>query len=222
MPVATETGKFVIGNELRVLCAGAVRLNRRDACHEAEDFLNREGTLRTVGIVYGMRSTGKTIILRQLAGREAFLNESAYTTLNYGEYAIDEIYKWITNLYKAGIRYFFIDEITWADGFIDRAMEFADVWASYEGVKIILSGTDSLAFTFAKQESLHGRYVQFTTTKMSYPEYFRILAGDILAYVHNGGVFWNKAQPDSEEFEKLRNLYSACGAKCDIAICACI
>ncbi|MDR0273637.1 MAG: AAA family ATPase [Clostridiales bacterium] len=160
--------------------------------------------------MYGMRSTGKTVILRQLAGREEFLAQSAYLTLNYGEHSITEIYKWIGNLIKTGIKYFYIDEITWADGFVDMAMELADVWASYEGVKIMLSGTDSLAFTFAKQESLHGRYEQFSTTQMSYPEYLRIikgntldfvlLKGNILDYVHCGGVFWKKTRPGRDEY----------------------
>jgi len=196
-PEAKESfaGEFYTGEALKELCADFLIMPRRDAYHAAESFVNNTDTVRLIGLVYGMRSTGKTVILKQLAGRPEFLEQSAYLTLNYGEYNVDDIYIWVTNLQKTGIKYFYIDEITWADGFIDRAMAFADRFASSTSVKIILSGTDSLAFTFAKQSSLHGRYLEFGTTRMSYPEYFRLTGGNILDYVHSGGVFWKNKRP---------------------------
>jgi len=60
-----------------------------------------------------MRSTGKTVILKQLAGRKDFVSESAYLTLNYDEYSIDDVYTWMTNLQSIGIKYFYVDKITW-------------------------------------------------------------------------------------------------------------
>lgn len=194
-----DFGEFILADELAAACADFMGMNRRDAYYEAEEFMNRSDTMRLVGLVYGMRSTGKTVILKQLAGRAEHLNESVYLTLNYEQYSVDDVYVWMRNLRKIGIKYFYIDEITWADGFTDRAMEFADKFASASFVRIILSGTDSLAFTFAKQSSLHGRYQQFGTTRMSYPEYHRLTGGGILDYVRSGGVFWKNERPDAQE-----------------------
>ena len=196
-----DFGEFIIGEDLSALCADFLALEHRDAYYEAEEFVTRQDTVRLVGLIYGMRSTGKTVILKQLAGRSDFVSESAYLTLNYDEYSINDVYTWMKNLQRIGIKYFYVDEITWADGFADRAMGFADKFASHSSVRIILSGTDSLAFTFAKQSSLHGRYMQFSTTRMSYPEYNRITNGDILDYVRSGGVFWRNERPNAEELE---------------------
>ena len=196
-----DFGEFIIGEDLYVLCADFTDMKHRDAYYEAEEFVTRQDTVRLVGLIYGMRSTGKTVILKQLAGRPDFVSESAYLTLNYDEYSINDVYTWMKNLQRIGIKYFYVDEITWADGFADRAMGFADKFASHSSVRIILSGTDSLAFTFAKQSSLHGRYMQFSTTRMSYPEYNRITNGDILDYVRSGGVFWRNERPNAEELE---------------------
>jgi len=196
-----DFGEFIIGENLSTLCADFIDMKHRDAYYEAEEFVARQDTVRLIGLIYGMRSTGKTVILKQLAGRPDFVSESAYLTLNYGEYSINDVYAWMKNLQRIGIKYFYVDEITWADGFADRAMGFADKFASHSSVRIILSGTDSLAFTFAKQSSLHGRYMQFSTTRMSYPEYNRITNGDILDYVRSGGVFWRNERPNAEELE---------------------
>jgi len=196
-----DFGEFIIGKDLSSLCADFIDMKHRDAYFEAEEFVTRQDTVRLVGLIYGMRSTGKTVILKQLAGRPDFVSESAYLTLNYDEYSINDVYTWMKNLQRIGIKYFYVDEITWADGFADRAMGFADKFASHSSVRIILSGTDSLAFTFAKQSSLHGRYMQFSTTRMSYPEYNRITNGDILDYVRSGGVFWRNERPNAEELE---------------------
>jgi len=196
-----DFGEFIIGDDLSALCVDFLAMEHRDAYFEAESFVSRRDTVRLVGLIYGMRSTGKTVILKQLAGRADFVSESAYLTLNYDEYSINDVYTWMKNLQRIGIKYFYIDEITWADGFADRAMGFADRFASHSSVRIILSGTDSLAFTFAKQSSLHGRYMQFNTTRMSYPEYNRLTNGDILDYVRSGGVFWRNERPNAEELE---------------------
>ena len=46
---------------------------------------------------------------------------------------------------KAGYKYIFIDEVTLIDDFIDSVSLFSDVFVA-RGLKIVLSGTDSLCF----------------------------------------------------------------------------
>lgn len=208
-----DLGGALLGEKLALRCEEALRLERRNAYHDMEYFIDRTDLPNKVGIVYGMRNTGKTIILLQLAGRPKDINVSAYITLRYNEYDINHVYSWIYNLHRVGIRYIYIDEVTWAEGFIDHSMAFADRWAGYDGIKLVLSGTDSLAFTFAENEALYHRYVNVQTTPMSYPEYHRLTKNGILGFVRSGGVFWgseNPAQSDHKDYLRtsvVENIY---------------
>ena len=196
-----DIGNFVIGETLKQRCKIALSYERRDAYFEMESFCTDFSLHGKVGIVYGMRNTGKTIILHQLAGREDYVMDSAYLTLRYKQCDIQKIYEWIENLRMIGIKYIFIDEITWADGFIDFSAPLADDWGTEDGVKIVLSGTDSLAFSWAGNSALYHRFVRTRTTWMSFPEYHRIKGGDIIKYIRNGGVFWEKNVPAQNRLE---------------------
>ena len=51
----------------------------------------------------------------------------------------------------------FIDEVTLLNDFIEGAALFSDVFAA-SGMKIVLSGTDSLGFMFTGDEELYDIY----------------------------------------------------------------
>ena len=55
-----------------------------------------------------------------------------------------------------GFRYVFLDEVTLMEDFIEGAALFSDVFAAC-GMKIVLSGTDSLGFLFTEDEQLYDR-----------------------------------------------------------------
>ena len=48
-------------------------------------------------------------------------------------------------------KYVFIDEVTLIEDFIEGAALFSDIFAAC-GMKIVLSGTDSLGFFFSEDE----------------------------------------------------------------------
>ena len=60
----------------------------------------------------------------------------------------------LKHLEKLGYRYVFIDEVTLLEDFIEGAALFSDIFAS-SGMKIVLSGTDSLGFMFTGHEELY-------------------------------------------------------------------
>ncbi|MDR0490147.1 MAG: AAA family ATPase [Oscillospiraceae bacterium] len=185
--------KFLFGKELASECTYALSLKRRRVYYELENnYINASDVCNKVGIVRGLRNTGKTIILLQLAGRREFVLQSAYTTLGYrNEADVASLCKEIDTLYrKHGIKYFYIDEVTWAEGFVDMAADFSDSWATGNTVKIVLSGTDSLGFAFAAQHELHHRYREVLTTYMGYAEYHDLLGGNVIDFIRSGGVFW--------------------------------
>ena len=171
--------RFFIGDELAALCEEALELKRRDAYDDMEDYCH-EQTHSKIGILFGLRSTGKTVIMQQLAGRKEHLHETAYATLKYRQCMVRELERHIRSLQAAGIKYVFIDEICYAEGFVEYCAGIAD---DFPSMKIIVSGTDSLSFDFAKSNAW------FHRTWMSYPEFNRIIGGDILDYVKHGGVF---------------------------------
>ena len=73
-----------------------------------------------------------------------------------------------------GYEYVFIDEVTLLDDFIEGAALFSDVFAA-SGMKIVLSGTDSLRFLFTENEELYDRCLMTHTTFIPYREFEEVL-----------------------------------------------
>ncbi|MFR3350861.1 MAG: hypothetical protein ACLTR5_01210 [Oscillospiraceae bacterium] len=72
--------------------------------------------------------------------------------------------------------------------FIDSAALFSDVFAAM-GMKIILSGTDSLGFWLAMDQELYDRAKPIHTTFIPYREYSRLLGIDSIdEYIRYGGT----------------------------------
>lgn len=87
-----------------------------------------------------------------------------------------------------GFRYVFLDEVTLMDDFIEGAALFSDVFATC-GMKIILSGTDSLGFIFTEDEQLYDRCILLHTTLIPYREFESVLGiHGIDEYICYGGT----------------------------------
>ena len=94
----------------------------------------------------------------------------------------------LKKLFDAGFRYVFIDEVTLMEDFIDSAALFSDVFAAM-GMKIVLSGTDSLGFWLAMDQELYDRAKPIHTTFIPYREYSRLLGIDSIdEYIRYGGT----------------------------------
>ncbi len=91
-------------------------------------------------------------------------------------------------LERNGFRYVFIDEVTLLEDFIEGAALFSDIYAS-SGMKIVLSGTDSLGFAFTREEQLYDRCILLHTTFISYREFEEVLGvKGIDEYIRYGGT----------------------------------
>ena len=87
-----------------------------------------------------------------------------------------------------GFKYVFIDEVTLMEDFIEGAAAFSDIYAS-SGMKIVLSGTDSLGFVFSKEEQLYDRCIMLHTTFIPYREFEQVLGiKGIDEYIRYGGT----------------------------------
>ena len=97
-----------------------------------------------------------------------------------------------------------IDEVTLMEDFIDGAALFSDIYAAC-GMKIVLSGTDSLGFLFTKSEELYDRCITLHTTFIPYREFENVLGiKGIDEYIRFGGtmslsgVNYNEESPFSD------------------------
>ena len=94
----------------------------------------------------------------------------------------------IKQLAQLGCRYLFIDEVTLMDDFVEGAALFSDVYAT-RGIKIVLSGTDSLGFLFSEDRELYDRCFMLHTTFVPYREFEGILGlKGIDEYIRYGGT----------------------------------
>ena len=142
-----------------------------------------------VCLVYGIRRTGKTTLLQQtvLAMSPQERARTAYLKVSNGE-TLDEVARRLDELEAAGIRNVLVDEVTLATDFIDGASLFSDVYAM-SGMKLVLSGTDSLGFWMSIHQELFDRAYLFHTSFVPFGEYSRLLGiDDIDEYIRYGGL----------------------------------
>ena len=94
----------------------------------------------------------------------------------------------LKQLAKQGYKYIFIDEVTLMEDFIEGAALFSDIYAS-SGMKIVLSGTDSLGFIFSEDRELYDRCFMIHTTFVPYREFANVLGiNGIDEYIRYGGT----------------------------------
>ena len=160
---------------------------RRDCYRVLQEYLC--GDDDRVCILYGLRRTGKTTMIRQaiidMTSEE--VGRTAYVTVKCGSTMAD-LSDDIRRLRSEGIRTLFIDEVTSARDFIVGASLLSDIFVP-SGMRIVLSGTDSLGFWFAEDDALLGRAVGIHTTYISFREHFRLLGiPDVDLYIRYGGT----------------------------------
>ena len=162
--------------------------HKRNCISKLEDYLNNENYGK-VFILYGLRRTGKTTLMRQaiLSMSKDMLKRTAFIQLEQGD-SLSDINIALKMLLKRGIKYVFIDEVTIAEDFIEGAALLSDIYAA-SGMKIVLSGTDSLGFVFSESEELFDRCIMLHTTYIPYKEFERVLGvSGIDEYIRYGGT----------------------------------
>ena len=176
------------GEALLKMAQTASQYDRRYCFSKIQDFLKTPAADK-VCLVFGLRRTGKTTLLKQLV---LAMNEEDQKSCIYikasTENTIEELNADLKLANKFKYKYVLIDEITLIEKFIDNAALLSDVYA-VQGMKIILSGTDSLGFWFAQNEELYDRAVTIHTTFVPFREYSRLLKiDDIDEYIRYGGT----------------------------------
>ncbi len=170
---------------LQALVRSVAKYEKRDCFSSLRKFITGE-TNGKICILYGLRRTGKTTLLFQMIG-ELPGEHTAYIKIKATD-NMSKLTKDLDLLNKTGYQYVFIDEITLMDDFIGTASLLSDIFASM-GMKIVVSGTDSLEFAMANRDELYDRSVTIHTSFIPFKEYSRLLGIDSVdSYIEYGGT----------------------------------
>lgn len=177
-----------VGEQLDSMAATVAKYKKRACYSTIHDFVFGEQQDK-VFILYGLRRTGKTTLIRQIIlnmkpeerQKAAFIQIKSTDTLS-------DVNDDLKTLEKHGYQYIFVDEVTLMEDFIEGAALFSDIYAG-SGMKLVLSGTDSLGFIFTKHEQLYDRCIMLHTTFIPYREFEQVLGiQGIDNYIRYGGT----------------------------------
>lgn len=176
------------GESLRNTLKSVLKYKKREIIKQLETYVFGDEYNR-VFILYGLRRTGKTTMMKQVI---AEMNEKQYSKAAFIQISpsndLGQLNQDLQKLEKKGYYYVFIDEITLMDDFIEGAALLSDIYAA-SGMKIVLSGTDSLGFWISKSNQLYDRCHLLHSTFIPYREFERVLGvKGIDAYIQFGGT----------------------------------
>lgn len=187
-PINTFSTYVRLGESLKNFSEG-VRGYQKRACYEILRQFVYGPSQDRVFILYGLRRTGKTTLIRQILAdmSENELYKAAFLQLT-SKNTLAQVNQDLRYLEQQGYRYLFLDEVTLMEDFIEGAALFSDVFATC-GMKLVLSGTDSLGFLFAQDEQLYDRCELLHTTFIPYGEFEHVLGiHGIDEYIRFGGT----------------------------------
>lgn len=178
----------IYGDELSRFVSSVKGYKKRRLFSDIQDFIYGSNHTKVL-ILYGLRRTGKTTLIRQAI---AEMNEKDFSKAVFMQITpnieLSDVNEDLNTLLKLGFKYVFIDEVTLLSDFIEGAALFSDIYASC-GMKIVLSGTDSLGFCFAEDEQLYDRSIFIHTTFIPYKEFEEVLGiKGIDEYIRYGGT----------------------------------
>lgn len=175
----------VTGIGLQAFSKRVAKYQKRDCYQKLKKFVETDCDGK-ICILYGLRRTGKTTLLYQMMS-ELPLEQTAYIKVQVTD-NMSMLTKDLNRLFKEHYKYVFIDEITLLEDFINTAAVLSDVFGMM-GMKIIVSGTDSLGFAMANRDELYDRSVMVHTSFIPFREYARLLnIHSIDRYIEYGGT----------------------------------
>ncbi|MBQ7457194.1 MAG: AAA family ATPase [Desulfovibrio sp.] len=180
------------GEELQNRIAFSSTLPRRDSFPLVAPWLYSNSP--KILFLTGLRRTGKTTIMEQTIAEmtsDMFNKTVFFQAHDERIYDMLDIIGVMRELYEKGKRFFFLDEVTFADNFPAGCMRLSDGFAK-NGCRVCVTGTHSLAIWLAKTNYMQGRYEEIKTTSIPFAEWNRLLfpgtIQDTDTYLLQGGI----------------------------------
>lgn len=190
--IKIDTDEFatnvLMGEALRPYTVNVRGYRKRECFKKLHDYIYGSHQDKVL-ILYGLRRTGKTTMIRQIFAEmsDADLAKTAFIQITARD-TLKELNRDLRLLQLHGFRNIFIDEVTLMNDFIEGAALLSDIFVAC-GMKIVLSGTDSLGFIFTEDEQLYDRCILLHTTFISYREFEYVLGiAGIDEYIRYGGT----------------------------------
>lgn len=197
-----------LGEDLIPFVKAVENLKKRNGYENIKNYIYGD-VYNKVFILYGLRRTGKTTLIKQIIKDMSLNNlvKTAFIQVTKRD-NLASLNKDLKILEDNGYKYIFIDEVTFLSDFIEGAALLSDIYAS-TGMKIVLSGTDSLGFWITKSNELYDRSILLHTTFIPYSEFSSVLGingiDNFIKYggtmsmsgdYYNDGIFSDKARTD--------------------------
>ena len=179
---------IMVGSELLEFVNPIIGLKKRNGYKIINDYIYGN-EYNKVFILYGLRRTGKTTLIKQIIKN---MNKDDFDKTAFIQVTINDTLAILNEDLKIlkdyGYKYVFIDEVTMLADFIEGASLLSDIYASV-GMKIVLTGTDSLGFFITKTNELYDRCILLHTTFIPYKEFSLVLGiNGIDNYIKYGGT----------------------------------
>ena len=138
MDASMFTTNVRTGETLRSFAKSVRGYRRRECFQQLCDYVYGDPQDK-VFILYGLRRTGKTTMIRQIFAemRDTELVKAAFIQITAKD-TLADVNRDLKILEAHGFRYVFLDEVTLMEDFIEGAALFSDVFAAC-GMKIVLS-----------------------------------------------------------------------------------
>lgn len=175
----------ITGSSILLLYEKVSKFEKRNCYHLLKRYIDGEyyGKICTL---YGLRRTGKTTLMFQMIG-ELSPEETAYIKIRTTD-TMSDLIQDLKVLNENYFKYIFIDEITLLEDFINTAAVLSDIF-SMMGMKIVVSGTDSLGFALTNRDELYDRNIMIHTSFISFREYVKLLKlKSVDAFIEYGGT----------------------------------
>ena len=158
------------------------KFKKRDCFSDLESYLESDNL--KICCLYGLRRTGKTTMMYQAIKELDNYNDSLYILCTRG----DTFYNLMDVLDENNDKkYIFIDEASFISDFINSSSVLSDYYLNRKN-RIVIGGTDSLAFALAARDELYDRETMIHTSYISYKEYRRLLGKSLMDYIRYGGT----------------------------------
>lgn len=167
------------GENLSYITKISERYKDRDVVSDILKYIMDTNTHK-IFILHGIRRVGKTIAIKvtieHLIKNNINKNDIIYIEVT-SEISINSLINRIRHLKNKII---FIDEVTRATGFIEQANYLSDIMVGINNNRIILAGTESLAFPISDKTSLYDRAEFNRCTLIPFKEYINLFSNKII------------------------------------------
>lgn len=186
---------FITGEQLSLFSVPPVP--RRQLAGLMEHLRSSDPACPKVCALYGLRRTGKTTLLlqgiRELLRQGISADAIGYYTGLKGD-SFDDLYLELEA--QRSLRYIFIDEIGFFNGFLQTGSYLYDTLVRLRGCKVVVAGTNLLALYIAARSTLYDRLQVIHVPYLNFREHCQFVLhtqnpahGELMEYMKNGGLF---------------------------------